>query len=84
VGIARKDGENGAQAVMQYLRDAAPGKEPAEVLETLDQHLGGLGKPVITQTELKRLVAREQQEQASRGLEDFKFASNEEMLQAMG
>ena len=83
VGIARKDGENGAQAVMQYLRSATLAKAPADVLAVLAQRLQGLGKPVITQVELKRLEAREQQEIASQGLEDFKFVTNEEMLQAM-
>lgn len=83
VGIARKDGENGAQAVMQYLQSAALSEAPAEVLAVLAQRLQALEKPVITQTELKRLEEREKDEKTSRGLEDFKFITNEEMLQAM-
>jgi hypothetical protein len=34
--------------------------------------------------DLKRLEAVEAEEARKRGLEEFKFASNEEMLQAMG
>lgn len=83
VGIARKDGENGAQAVMQYLQDAILAKAPADVLAVLEPRLQALRKPVITQAELKLLEACEKDELNRLGLEDFKFASNEEMLRAM-
>ena len=84
VGVARKDGENGAKAVMQFLRGASQLRATQEVLDALAERLQALQKPVITQVELKRLEAREQQEMLERGLADFKFASNDEMLQAMG
>ena len=38
----------------------------------------------LNQDDLKRLEAIEAEEAKKRGLEEFKFASNEEMLQAMG
>ncbi len=44
----------------------------------------GLIKPIVTKDDIKRLEAVEAEEAKKRGLEEFKFASNEEMLQAMG
>jgi hypothetical protein len=43
-----------------------------------------LGKPVVTKVDLERLEAAECQEAATRGVPEYKFASNEEMLVAMG
>ena len=43
-----------------------------------------LPKPIITKDELKKLDAVEVAEAQKRGLEEFKFASNEEMLRALG
>jgi ferredoxin/flavodoxin---NADP+ reductase len=85
VGVARKDGENGAQAVFQYLAQSKGNiSDPQEVLSALQAHLAKLPKPVITKTELARLEAIELAEKEQRGLEDFKFTSNEEMFTAIG
>lgn len=81
VGYARKDGINAAKAVLQYLGTKAPaGLSPEAVAEKMR----GLGKPVIGKDDIKRLEAAEADEAKKRGVEEFKFASNEEMLQAMG
>jgi ferredoxin--NADP+ reductase len=81
VGYARKDGINAAKAVLQYLETKQPaGLSPEAVAEKMK----GLGKPVIGKDDIKRLEAVEAEEAKKRGLEEFKFASNEEMLQAMG
>lgn len=81
VGYARKDGINAAKAVLQYLGTKEPaGASPEAVAEKMK----GLGKPVIGKDDIKRLEAAEAEEAKKRGLEEFKFASNEEMLQAMG
>jgi hypothetical protein len=42
-----------------------------------------LPTPVITTDELKKLEFVEQAEAGKRGLPEFKFATNEEMLQAI-
>ena len=84
VGIARKDGESGAQAVWQYLQTQQPGQNGEAVLENLKKLLQGLEKPVITKEDIHRLEAAEQAEAERRLLEEFKFGSNEEMLAAMG
>ena len=81
VGYARKDGTNASKAVSQYLQT----KQPIELSsDTLLEKLRGLGKPIIMKDDIKKLEAIESAEAKKRGLEAFKFDSNEEMLQAMG
>jgi ferredoxin/flavodoxin---NADP+ reductase len=81
VGYARKDGTNAAKAVWQYLQT----KQPAVANpEAVTAKMKGLKKPVIMKDDIKRLEALEAEEAKKRGLEEFKYASNEEMLQAMG
>jgi ferredoxin--NADP+ reductase len=81
VGIARKDGTNAARVVLQYLQTKQPANGNPNALATM---LKGLNKPVVTKEDIKHLEAIEIEEAGKRGLEEFKFASNEEMLQAMG
>ena len=77
VGYARKDGTNGSKAVWQYLQTLKPG-----VLDeaALKERLKKLGKPVITQADVRKLAEIEAGEAQKRGLEAFKFSTNEEML----
>lgn len=84
VGVARKDGERGAKAVLQYLETLPAGDGAGDTLAALQARLSQLGKPVITKDDILRLEAVEQAEAERQGLEEFKFASNEEMLNAMG
>lgn len=84
VGVARKDGESGAQAVMQYLQSLPPLENLQGVLENVNKIIGKLDKPVITKDDIQRLEAIEQAEAERRMLEEFKFATNEEMLAAIG
>ena len=82
VGYARKDGTNASKAVWQYLQDT---KQPIEAnTDALLEKLRGLGKPIVMKDDVKKLEAIEISEAQKRGLEAFKFDSNEEMLQAMG
>jgi ferredoxin--NADP+ reductase len=81
VGYARKDGTNAAKAVLQYLQTKQPAKPN---VEEITGKIKGLSKPVITKEDIKRLEAVEAEEAKKRGLEEFKFGSNDEMLQAMG
>ena len=81
VGYARKDGISAAKAVWQYLQT----KQPANVNgEAVAAKMKSLNKPIVTKDDLKRLEPVEAEEAKKRGLEEFKFASNEVMLQAMG
>jgi ferredoxin--NADP+ reductase len=81
VGIARKDGINAAKATWQFLQTQSGGAfDPA----ALQAKLKSLGKPLVTKDDVKKLEAVEAAEAQKRGLEEFKFSSNEEMLSAMG
>ena len=81
VGYARKDGTNASKAVMQYLQTKGPsGADP----QTVVARMKDLSKPVITKEEIKRLESAEAVEAQKRGLQEFKFATNEEMLSAIG
>ncbi len=81
VGLARKDGINASKAVLQYLQ-ALPLVQPN--LQAVADKMNALPKPIITKTELKKLEAVENAEAAKRGIPEFKFSTNEEMLQAIG
>jgi ferredoxin--NADP+ reductase len=83
VGVARKDGVNGAQAVLQYLETQPPGENIPQLLEEFRSRLSKLAKKVVTKDEWGRLEALEQAEAGKLGLEEFKFASNEEMLEVI-
>lgn len=83
VGIARKDGENGARAVLQYLQTTRPLLDIQGVLGDLHQKLARLEKPVIYKPDLVKLESAESAEAAQLGLAHFKFKSNEEMIAAI-
>jgi ferredoxin/flavodoxin---NADP+ reductase len=81
VGYARKDGTNASKAVWRYLQT----KQPIEVrMDVLLEKMRSLGKPIIMKDDVRKLEAAETAEAQKRGLEAFKFSSNEDMLQAMG
>ena len=82
VGVARKDGINGAKAVLQYLSTLP---EIDEVpMHRMKRRLAQLNKPVVTTAELATLLRVEQKIAEDAGLEEFKFSTNESMLEAMG
>ncbi len=81
VGIARKDGTNAAKAVLQYLQTKQAGEPNVSAVE---EKLKSLGKPVVLKEHVKKLEAVEVEEAKKRGVEEFKFDSNEEMLKAVG
>jgi ferredoxin--NADP+ reductase len=81
VGYARKDGTNASKAVWSYLQTKAPDDS---TLDAVISKVMELHKPAVTQEDIQRLEAVEAEEAQKRGLEEFKFASNEEMLRAMG
>jgi ferredoxin--NADP+ reductase len=86
VGVARKDGTLGAQAVLLHLAEQ-PSLAAAEIdgrLSQLHGRLSLLGKPVIAKPDWQRLEAAEQAEAQRLGLEAFKYNSNDEMLAIIG
>ncbi len=81
VGYARKDGTNASKAVWQYLQTLSPAQADAEAVAA---KVHGLGKPIVTKEDIKHLEAVEAEEAQKRGLAEFKFDNNEDMLNAMG
>jgi ferredoxin--NADP+ reductase len=81
VGYARKDGINAARAVLQYLQTKQPGG--ADVQAAISK-IKTAGAQVVTREDIKKLETVEAIEAQKRGLEEFKFATNEEMLAAIG
>jgi ferredoxin/flavodoxin---NADP+ reductase len=83
VGVARKDGENGAKATLQYLtgQPAFTGDAP---LQRLLEAVQRTGKPLIRKPDIQQLEEFERLEAERLGLEEFKLKTNEEMLQVIG
>ena len=81
VGYARRDGTNAGKAVFQYLQTKQFGNAN---FEAVADRMKQLNKPVILKDDIDRLEEVENEEAKKRGVEEYKFASNEEMLQAMG
>jgi ferredoxin--NADP+ reductase len=81
VGYARKDGTNASKAVWQYLQTKQP-NEPN--LKAIVEKVKSLNKPMVTKEDVRKLETIEMAEAQKRGVEEFKFDTNDEMLQAMG
>lgn len=82
VGLARRDGTMGAKAILQYLQDHPQGS--AKALENLESQLFQLPHPVVPRSALAALESAEKERAAALGVEEFKFVSNTDMLDAMG
>lgn len=80
VGVARKDGETGAQAMLQYLQTRQPLANYGPVFAALDAQLAKSGEKVVSKDDVASLEAAEQAEAERLGLEDYKMRTNEEML----
>lgn len=81
VGLARKDAERGARAVLQYLETL-----PAAGVPSVDQALARLPrlqKRIVSLADLQRLSDVEQRIAKARGLLAFKFGTESEMLKVI-
>ncbi len=81
VGVARKDGTSGATAVLQFLADK--GDAASTDTQALKGKLAGLDKVVVGNDDVPRLFAAEAKVAEEKGVEEFKYDSNEEMLAAI-
>ena len=81
VGVARKDGNHGAHAVLQYLAQRPPRTHID--LEPLRRRLCRDGRLPFGKSEWQRLEAIEHEEAARRGVGEFKFATDAEMRTAI-
>ncbi len=84
VGIARKDGENGAKAVLEFLHTQPTLVEPGSILEEFKTKLAGLEKPIVQKPDLKKLAEAQVMEAEKAGLPAYKYTTNDEMLEIMG
>jgi ferredoxin--NADP+ reductase len=84
VGVARKDGENGARAVLDYLQTAPALVDPKLIFDDFTARLEKLNTPVIKKDDLNRLFEAARVKAEESGLPAYKYATNDEMLAAMG
>ena len=78
VGYARKDGTFGARVVLQYLETLEKTQPMQSALRVL---MRKMGKPVVTASDIRNLNEIEVAEARRRGLQTFKYSTNEEMLE---
>lgn len=83
VGVARKDGENGAKALLQYLQTLPSAVEPEAVIEDAKRLLSRANKRLVTKADIVRLEAYEAKEAERLGLDECKLKTNEEMLKVI-
>ena len=82
VGVARRDGTNGARAVLAYLKTLAP---RVEFLDgKIKTRLAQIPRPLVSSSSLIVLEKAEREYAAANGLEFFKYDNNLDMLKAMG
>lgn len=81
-GIARRDGVFAAMAIGEFLD--SKGKADSSNSSVIERHLQGLVVNYVSKDKIALLGAEEKRQAASRGLEEFKFSTNEEMLKVMG
>lgn len=81
VGIARHDGELGAEQAIEYLQSQPEGKtlSPEEIFDSLE----GRGLHPVTKADLSLLGAAEQQEAEKHHLNYFKYSDNQSMFEAI-
>lgn len=85
VGAARKDGERGARAVVEYLTKTLPNEDVSnKALEALQGRLEALDKPIVNKSDWEKLEAFEFKRAEEAGLTYYKCSSNQEMLDVIG
>ncbi len=84
VGVAHRDGERAADAILQYLQTQGPMRDLGNVVEKFEQRLVETYERVVDKAHLEKLIAVETARAQELGQEEFKFATNDEMFTAMG
>jgi ferredoxin--NADP+ reductase len=84
VGVARRDGEKAAEAILQFLRTQMPMRDLDNVMDKFEERLVETHERVVDKAHLAKLESAENAEAQRLGQEDFKYATNEEMFTAMG
>lgn len=81
VGAARKDAANGERAVVAFLQ-TLPAPHGVD-RQALRERFAMDGDGVVTTADLARLSAAEKAQARARGQDEFKFGTNQEMLDAL-
>jgi ferredoxin--NADP+ reductase len=81
VGVARHDGEVGAERVLQYLQGLGRNKHGS--VRDVWMYLDRKGVELVTKDDLEFLLNSEAREALARGLNYFKFGDDQEMLRAI-
>lgn len=84
VGVARRDGERAAEAILAYLKTQPPMPDLQNVIDKFEQRLIETHERVVDKKHLVRLEAAEQAEAQKLGLPEYKLGSNDAMFTAMG
>lgn len=86
VGRAKQDGERGMAVVNRYLEKVAPGSSESldEKIAALRRTLESRGVRSVDYADVQKLESIEREESQKRGVEFFKFFTDEEMLSAIG
>ena len=86
VGKAKFDGEKGAGAVNRYLsqRPGLPRREIYQQIGTIYRRVHEKSVTVVHKGLWRILEQVEREEAAKRGLEEFKYGTNDDMLQVIG
>ena len=84
VGVARRDGERAAEAVLRYLNSLGSMRDLDNVVEKFEQRLVETHERVVDKSHLEKLIGAESVEAQKLDLDDFKFGTNDEMFTAMG
>ena len=82
VGLARKDAERGARALIAYLETLQP--VSTEIAQTVIDRLPAVDKPVVDLVGLEKLWEAELRKKQELGLADFRFETQSEMLAVIG
>ena len=85
VGRARLDAETGIKHLLPYLaaRPKRPRAEAERTVEALEEKLAARGVEVVRYADVQRLEAAEKARAAADHVEEFKFASDREMLDVL-
>jgi hypothetical protein len=85
VGRAKQDGERGMAVVNRYLERVAPGSAEGldEKIAALRETLQSRGVECVDYTGVQKLEAVERQQSQERGVEFFKYFTDDEMLAAI-
>jgi ferredoxin--NADP+ reductase len=83
VGRARRDGINGANAVLRYLETLPPPNQRVDAISALENRLSELEESVVKKSDWRSLELVEQEKAQKLGLVEYKFSSKQDMLQAI-